>query len=181
MKHLFYSIALITLLVSCSDNKYEKLMTDYIEIHEGTRLNLNVKYSKFELSDITVQDSINLLNEAYEKEQIKRTKNVESFMQIELDYIESAKKQTYFDPNSSSFRKSQERLKRHEQTLENIKQWRADYLNTYDSRNAKDILAKKAEVKFSYDHPLLKTRAGESGIAIMNLNATKVIKYTQNK
>ena len=181
MKHLFYSIALMALLVSCSENKYQKLMTDYVETHQGTKYDLKVKYTKFELSDIKVQDSIDILNKKYEAEKAKRIGNIKSIIEIEEEYIRNREKETYFDPNNSFYKRSQERLKQQQQSLENVKQWKADYLNQYDNRNPKDALAKKADIKFSYDHPLFKTRAEESGVAIMNLEGTKLIKYISNK
>ena len=82
MKHLFYFITLITLLMSCLDNKYEKLITEYLETDSKTRIDLKIKYSKLEVSDLTVQDSIDILQDKYETEKQTQKNKLTSIFKL---------------------------------------------------------------------------------------------------
>lgn len=186
-KPLLYLTLLLSLffLFSCSSDKYKGLFTDYLQTHDGTKYDLKVKFSKFDLSDVTIQDSIDILNDIYEKEKAKKLERVQSLITLEETSINNYKERLKSNPNNfmipSSLAKAEERLDKLLINKANIEEWKADYLNKYEGRNPKDILAKKAEVKFSYDDPIFKTRAEESGTALMNLDATKVLRYRTKK
>ena len=66
MRRLLSIAALLACLISCyaqnGESNYKKMITDYVEIKNGVRTNLDVRISELTEKDYTVGDSIEVLN-----------------------------------------------------------------------------------------------------------------------
>ena len=188
MKKLFYILSLI--LFSCSDysNAQEQLIIDYLEISSGgVKTNLKIKITNLEVSDITVADSIAILEEKYKKEKLSKINVAES-------RIAGAKKSideitTKIDTNDASTlnRKAdklsdetlkkvlQRKLKEKEENLKEVQDWQPEYLNKYTSRDESELLVKKAITTFSYFNPKLNTRQERTETFVLSKDGSKVL------
>ena len=72
MRRLLSIAALLACLISCyaqnGESNYKKMITDYVEIKNGVRTNLDVRISELTEKDYTVGDSIEVLNSRFASE-----------------------------------------------------------------------------------------------------------------
>lgn len=99
MKQLFYCIAFLALF-SCSNNKYKELVTNHIQTYQGTVYDLQIKYSQFDVSDLTVQDSIDILNRICESKRKEKINDIKVIVDIEKESILKYKKNLENDPDN---------------------------------------------------------------------------------
>lgn len=170
MKILFYSLTLTAFLFSCSSSQseYEKVITDFLETKNGVKTDLQIKYTKLEISDISVSDSITILKERFEAEKAKKIQSIEQTIKHKEESI--AEQQNSNDKLVASvlIKGWQKELAREKEDLEKARNWKPDYLTRYDKRNPSDILSRKADVTFSYFNPQLQTRQEMSAWAILS-------------
>ena len=76
MKRLLLMIALLGSLNSCyaqnNDSHYKKMITDYVEVKNDVRTNLDVRISEITEKDYTVADSIEVLNSHFANEKASK-------------------------------------------------------------------------------------------------------------
>lgn len=188
MKKLFYILSLI--LFSCSDysNAQEQLIIDYLETSSGgVKTDLKIKITNLEVSDITVADSIAILEEKYKKEKLSKINVAES-------KIAGAKKSvdeitTKIDTNDASTlnrkadKLSDETLKKillrelneKEENLKEVQDWQPKYLNKYTGREKNELLVKKAITTFSYFNPKLNTRQERTETFVLSKYGSEVL------
>jgi len=188
MKKLLYILSLI--LFSCSDysNAQEQLIIDYLETSSGgVKTDLKIKITNLEVSDITVADSIAILEEKYKKEKLSKINVAES-------KIAGAKKSvdeitTKIDTNDASTlnRKADKlndetlrkillrELNEKEENLKEVQDWQPKYLNKYTGREENDLLVKKVITTFSFFNPKLNTRQERTETFVFSKDGSKVL------
>lgn len=170
MKILFYTLALTAFLFSCSSpqSEYEKVITDFLETKNGVKTDLQIKYSKLEVSDISVADSIAILKEQFETERAKKIQSIEQTIKgKEKSIAEQQNKKNRVVANTL-IKMWEKELAREKEDLEKAQNWKPDYLNRYETRSSSDILARKADITFSYFNPNLQTRQEMSAWVILS-------------
>jgi len=181
MKTLLYTFIFSLCLSSCSaqTSEYEKATTDFLETQNGVKTDLQIKYSKFDLSDITVADSISILNEIFETERNKKIQSIEQTIkqkeksiQEEKDNLKTAKEGQKVASKTLIYM-WEKNLHKEQKYLDEAKNWKPDYLDKYTNRKPLEILVKKADITFSFLNPRLKTRQEISMFAILSPDGKK--------
>lgn len=170
MKNLFFSLALTACLFSCSSSQseYEKVITDFLETKNGVKTDLQIRYTKLEVSDISVADSISILKEQFEAERVKKIQSIEQTIKSKEESITEQHNSDNRLVANVLIKGWQRELAREKEDLEKAQNWKPDYLNKYDNRNPSDILSRKADVTFSYFNPQLQTRQEMSAWVILS-------------
>lgn len=89
MKNILYILSLILFLSSNYSNAQEQLIIDYLETSSGgVKTDLKIKITNIEVSEITVADSIAILEEKYKKEKLSK-------INVARSKITEAKKSIY--------------------------------------------------------------------------------------
>jgi hypothetical protein len=176
-------IAIVLLCISCSkQSEYERVITEALEVTNGTRTDLQIKYSKLEVSNVSIADSIAILKERFEKERsdllTKREQEVQRYKD-QIAGIEEKSSQDVADYVILKMYKTN--LADAEVSLQKAKDWKPDYLNRYDSRNPSEVIAKKANATLSFFNPKLQTRQEMSPLFILSPDGKKVIDVSKSK
>jgi len=187
MKKLLYILSLI--LFSCSDysNAQEQLIIDYLETSSGgVKTDLKIKFTNLEVSDITVADSIAILQEEYEKEKFKKIDVAESRVAGAEKSVDEIT--TKIDTNdASTLNRKMDKIG--DQTLLKImlrnldekrvelkeaQKWQPEHLNKYADKNEGELLVKEVITTFSYFNPKLNTRQERSETFVLSKDGSEV-------
>lgn len=170
MKILFCTLALMALFFGCSSSQseYEKVITDFLETKNGVKTDLQIKYSKLDVSEISVSDSIAILQEQFEAEKAKKIQSIEQTIKLKEESIAEQQNSDNKLVASVLIKGWQKELAREKEDLEKAQNWKPDYLTRYDNHNPSDILSRKADVTFSYFNPQLQTRQEMSAWVILS-------------
>lgn len=175
MKKLYFFIFFPLVWFSCSSpSNYEQAIIDYLETDKkGVKTDLQIEFLSIKVSDITVGDSISILQKQFEAEKTKKIKSIQSsisHLQNKIEEQRGKKNQVVAKALVSRWEKD---LEKHQADLMIAKNWHADYLNRYNSRNSAEILAKKADCRFSFLNPQLQTRQELSALFILSTDGKK--------
>lgn len=183
MKNLFFSLALMAIFVSCSSSQSENenLITDFLETRSGVKTDLQIKYSKIEMSDISVADSIAILKEQYETQKAKKVQSIEHTIKQQEESIAEQKNNNNRVVANTLIKMWERELDREKEDLEKAQNWKPDYLTQYDHRNPSEILAQKADVTFSYFNPQLQTRQEMSAWIILSADGKQCYKFIKQQ
>lgn len=169
MNKIYSFIAIISICVSCStQSEHEKIISDFLETENGTKTDLQIKYSQLEISNVSVGDSIAILQERFEAERAKKIETIEKTIKLKEESIDEQKNSKNKLVASVLIKGWEKELDREKENLEKAKIWKPDYLNRYDSRNVSEILAQKAKATFSFFNPKLQTRQEMSALFILS-------------
>ena len=165
----FILLLLFPFVISCSaQSEYEKVISDYLQIRDEVKTDLKIEFLKMNVSDITVSDSIQILNNEYQAEKEKRISDAQKSVEHWQNSIEEQKGKKNQLVAKAVIGNAEKRLANAENKLKEAQEWKPDYLNRYESRNPSDILAKKAESRFSFMNPKLQTRQEMNALFILS-------------
>lgn len=154
---------------SCSaQSDSQKAIIEYLETQNGVRTDLKIEFLTFSVSDITVADSVAILQNQFETERSKKIEAVEKSVKHWQESIEEQKGKKNQLVAKAVISNAEKRLADAEIKLKETQGWKPDYLNRYVSHNASDILAKKAESRFSFMNPCLQTRQEMTALFILS-------------
>lgn len=156
MKQILFSFCLLFASVSCSgtDNVYKTTVLDYLQTENGIKTDFKIEFQKFELSDITVADSVKILQEQYQIEKQKKIESAQKSVTYWEGVLEKYKGRNDLVAKASAGR-SQKDLEKAKAELETAMKWEPEYVSRYSGRSGTDILAKKADTYFSFQNPKL--------------------------
>lgn len=175
MRKLYFLILFPLVWFSCSSpSNYEKTIIDYLETDKkGIKTDLQIEFLSIDVSDITVADSISILQKQFEEEKAKKIESIQNSMfrlQEKIQEQKGKKNQAVAKALISRWEKDLEKL---QSDLTITQDWKADYLNRYDSRNTSEILAKKADCRFSFFNPQLQTRQELSALFTLSADGSR--------
>ncbi|TFD91933.1 hypothetical protein E2605_19030 [Dysgonomonas capnocytophagoides] len=175
MRKLFCLILFPLVWLSCSSSSnYEKVIIDYLETNKkGVKTDLQIEFLSIDVSDITIADSISILQKQFETEKAKKIESIQgsiSRLQNKIQEQKGKKNQVVAKALISRWEKD---LEKYQSELSIAQDWLADYLNRYNSRNTSEILAKKADCKFSFFNPQLQTRQELSALFILSADGSR--------
>lgn len=175
MKKSHFLILFPLIWFSCSSpSNYEKVIIDYLETDKkGIKTDLQIEFLSINVSDITVADSISILQKQFEAEKAKKIESIQSSisrLQKKMQGQKGKKNQVVAKPLISRWEKDFEKYQSELAIAEN---WQADYLNRYDSRNTSEILAQKADCRFSFFNPQLQTRQELSALFTLSADGSR--------
>lgn len=188
MIKIYSFIFIVLVCASCSKrSEYERVITEALEITNGTRTDLQIKYSKLEVSDVTVGDSIAILQEYFEAEKEKKIRSAEKdvgrkegAIAEQREKLEKAKSGADGVVANVLIKQWERELIDLKERLEKAKDWKPDYLNRYNSRNPSEVIAKKANTTLSFFNPKLQTRQEMSALFILSSDGKKCIDVSKS-
>lgn len=144
---------------SClAQSEYEKPIREYLETQNGIKTDLKIEFLDMNVSDISVADSIAIIQEHFEVEKAKKVESQKSNIARWQKSIEEQKGKKNQVVAKALITKFTENISKAEKELGNIESWHPEYLDRYKGRKTSDVLAKKADTRFSYLNPKLQTR-----------------------
>lgn len=175
MKNLYILLLFFPLVIfSCSaQSESKKAIKEYLETQNGVRTNLKIEFLSFDVSDITVSDSISFLQTQYESEKCQKLESAEKSIKHWKNAIEKQKGKNNQVVAKALISNYSKKLTNAENDLKLIQEWKPDYLNRYNSFNQSDILAKKVVSHFSFLNPRLQTRQEIHAIFILSADGKK--------
>lgn len=183
MKRIFIPLIVIALLSSCSSSQSEqqKLVTDFLETNNGVKTDLQIEYSKFEVSNILVSDSVAILQAQFEAERTKKIESIESTIQNKENSIAEQRSKRNKVVSKSLIKMWEDDIANQKRYLEEAKNWKPSYLSKYDSRNESDVLVQKADITFSYFNPKLQVKQEMSAFVILSADGKQCLRMQQLK
>jgi hypothetical protein len=173
------------LCVSCnsSDNVYKKTIVDYLQTENGIKTDFKIEFQKFELSEISVVDSVKILKEQY---LIEKQKKIEMAQKSVAHWENTIKKQQNKGDGlvaKSLASRYQKDLENAKSELEQAENWKADYIDRYNGRPGNEILAKQVDTYFSFQNPKLAqpVRQEMGATFILSPDGTKCYKMIKSK
>lgn len=179
--YLLIMLSLLSCVSSCStQSEYEKTILDYLENRNSIHTDLKIKILSFEYSNITVQDSIEIIKTNFEKEKTKRIVDLKATIKRYEERI--AEHRSRNDIVGQAAAKDQERLLEMEKaSLYKAEKWNPDILYRYDNTAVDEILAKKILCSFSFYNPKIQIRQTyKNAIFILSPDGNKVLDATLN-
>lgn len=171
MRQVPLLILLIAFSVSCSNSNdiYKQTLLDYLQIENELKTDLKIKIFLLDvLPDITVADSIKMLQEQYQNEKREKIDSAKKNISHWENTIEKQMKKDNDLIVRALVPGSQERLREAKTELEKAEQWDPDYLNLYNGRSPSEILAKKINASFSFQNPTLTVRQEISAVFVLS-------------
>lgn len=170
MRKLYFLILFPLVWFSCSPpSNYEKAIIDYLQTDKkGIKTDLQIEFLSIDVSDITVADSISIFQMQFEAEKTKKVESIQNYISRLQDKIQEQKGKKNQVVAKALVSRWKKDLEKYQSELTIAENWQADYLNRYDSRNTTEILAKKADCKFSFFNPQLQTRQELSALFILS-------------
>lgn len=175
MRKLFCLILFPLVWFSCSSpSNYEKTIVDYLETDKkGVKTDFQIEFLSIDVSDITVADSISILRKQFEVEKAKKIESAQSSISRLQNKIQEQRGKKNLVVAKSLISRWEKELEKCQSELTIAENWQADYLNRYDSRNTSEILAKKADCRFSFFNPQLQTRQELSALFTLSADGSR--------
>lgn len=149
MKKIIYSILICLLITACSSNKYEKAIANFIQTDKkGAKYDMKFKALEIkELKNITVADSIEILN--------KKT-------QDDWDYATSRYESLLKMSNSAGVKDDLGC----QQKIDSLKALKPDNSDKYPNRKSDEVLAIAVECKYTLVPPMVNTSVEDTHVFI---------------
>ncbi|WP_297904831.1 hypothetical protein [uncultured Parabacteroides sp.] len=179
MKRLLLMVALLGSLNSCyaqnNDSHYKKMITDYVEVKNDVRTNLDVRISEITEKDYTVADSTEVLNSRFANEKASKIETANK--DIKHYETQIAKQQAKGGLVAETLlKKYKTELEKAQNRLKDAQNWHVNYASCYDSRNPNDVIAKIVECKLSLMNPKFKTRQEGKASFLFSADGNKLLK-----
>ena len=185
MRKFFIFVTALLFCVSCnnSNNIYKKTVIDYLQTDNGIRTDFKIEFQKFEMSDITIADSVKILQDKYQADkQDKIAKAQKSVAHWENAILKQQNKgedlvaKTLVSRYQKDLEKAMDELKQAEI-------WKVDYIDKYNGRSENEILVKKVDTYFSFQNPNLAqpVRQELGAIFILSPDGSKCYKMIKLK
>ena len=161
---------------------YKQTVLDYLQTENGIKTDFKIEFLKFESSDITVADSIKVLQEQYQAEKQKKIESAQQSVKRWSEAIEQQEKKGNNLVAKTLISRYQKDLEKAKADLNQAMQWQADYLSRYEHRSDTDVLAKKVDSHFSFQNPELTVRQEISAYFVLSPDGIKcyrMIKYNE--
>ena len=158
-KSIYLFAMLLFTLFSCNTEKsnYQNKIIEYLETNDytGVRTDLKIKFLEYQISEVLVSDSINILEDLYKEEYEKRLKSVQHTVDIRQKNVDKYSEKQKDIVYKTLLADAKNLLKSAKEDLESVKSWKPEYLNRYDGRDPKEIIAQCIKAKLSYINPKL--------------------------
>lgn len=139
---------------------------------KGIKTDFQIEILSIDVSDITVAYSISILQKQFEAEKTKKIESIQSSILHLQDKIQEQKEKNNQVVTKALVSRWEKDLEKCQFELSFAQNWNADYLNKYDSRNTSEILAKKADCRFSFFNPQLQTRQELSALFTLSADGS---------
>jgi hypothetical protein len=185
MKKIFIFALMTLLCVSCdgSNGVYKKTIVDYLQTESGIKTDFKIEFQKFEVADITVADSVKILQEQYQAEKQKKVETAQKSVAHWKSAIEKQEKKGNDLVAKALVSRYQKDLENAKSELEQAENWKADYIDRYNGRPESEILEKQVDTYFSFQNPKLAqpVRQELGAVFVLSPDGTQCYKMIKNK
>lgn len=171
-------LGVLLCLSSCKSQSYEQAISDWIQTDsKGTWTDLKFELLEvIETKDITVSDSIQILEEKFKKKQVKNISVYTNKVNRERNSIALLEKSPYISRSRiENYRKT---LKETEITLDSLRT--LSFQSIYDNRKKEEVLVKLLKCRYSIFSPLLQTRQEKTETFILSSDLKKCVGRLKN-
>lgn len=175
MKRIIYILGFVYLAVSCQNlTKGEQAVLNYMREQTGFQ-DLDIEFSEVHRTEHTVKDSINILQQLYEKESQEKEDKIEKFEKDVEKYTENLKG---VDKKSMEYQFLGQFLSRAQKSLEMWKKKEiANRKYIYEGRDVNEVLAVLLECDMtSLINPALKAKQTKTGVFLLSPDEKKCIR-----
>lgn len=175
MRKLYFILLFPLVWLSCSSSSnYEKVIIDYLETNKkGVKTDLQIEFLSIDVSDITIADSISILQKQFETEKAKKIESIQSSISRLQDKIQEQRGKKNQVVAKALISRWEKDIEKYQSELTIAENWQANLLNRYSSRNTSEILAKKADCRFSFFNPQLQTRQELSALFTLSADGSR--------
>ena len=185
MKRIFIFTVMTLLCVSCdgSNGVYKKTIVDYLQTENGLKTDFKIEFQKFEVLDITVADSVKILQEQYQTEKQKKIETAQKSVAHWANAIEKQQKKGDGLVAKTLVSRFQKDLEKAKSELEQAENWKVDYVDRYNGRPENEILVKQVDTYFSFQNPKLAqaVRQELGAVFVLSPDGTQCYKMIKNK
>jgi hypothetical protein len=185
MKKVFIFTVMTLLCLSCngSNSVYKKTIVDYLQTENGIKTDFKIEFQKFEVSDITVADSMKILQEQYQAERQKKIETAKKSVAHWESAIEKQQKKGNELVAKTLVSRYQKDLEKAKSELEQAENWEVDYVDRYSGRPGSEILAKQVDTYFSFQNPKLAqpVRQELGAVFVLSPDGTQCYKMIKSK
>ncbi len=187
MKHLITILICCILfsLISCNsqtNKELQEVLREALETSDGAHTDIRIKFSKTEVINVLVKDSIEYYQNKFSIEKKNRIANLEKNIEYHEKRIaerEAKENPSLVDAMMLSEQKSL--LETSIKSLQSLESWYPDYLDTYNGREENEILAKIVTASYSFFNPFLKKQMDVKGRKFLfSADGTRVLKVVKN-
>lgn len=177
---IIISLFICTLLCACSSDKYKETIANYVQTdHKGTWTDIKFKVIKLAVRDVTVQDSINLLQERFAAEHNMKVAQIQKSIDYWKRKIADNPKDIVEKALNESRKKS---LEKYEKEMSEVKQWIPAYLSYYkEVADKSSVLGKVVSCTYSIVLPVFNTTQVCTDDFIFSSDGSKCIGKVRKK
>ena len=182
-------LLLFIALIACNNDQknndgQKQAIIDYLqEDAKGVKTDYQIEILQLEISNVTVADSIAIIENKFQEEEAKVENSAENFKNsIEKAAAENEKLDrsnmdnlAKISANKSASRMFQQGLEKAESTLVKIQERKSSTLKKYEDRDKDQLLVKKAKTTFSFFNPSLQTRQERTDYFVLSKDGLKVL------
>lgn len=179
MKKKIFTIALFTVCsLSNAQTIEKKAVKEYLETVKGVHYNLKVNYTHFEVSTITVQDSITLLKDIFENNKASKLASLTKSIASLNDGIKKQEGKTGMaavvaESLKKRFIHDRDKLQK---KYDEIALWKFRLYEPYKTQEPDKVLSKKADVHFTAIKPGETKASAYTGDFVLNTVGDKCLK-----
>lgn len=175
MRKLFIFPVIILLFIACNSTNdvAEKTVTDYLETEDGIKSDFKINFQKFDVSNITVADSIAILQDVFDKEKNKKIESAQKLMDLAKERVNRHEGRGNDLVAQASLPRARKELETALLNLKEANEWRADYLERYKGLPESEVLAVQADTYFSFQNPHLGNASRQEMGAVFILSPDK--------
>lgn len=179
MKKILFTITLFSVCSLLNAQTIEKqAIKEYLETIKGVKYDLKVAFTHFEISTITVQDSIAILKDSFEENKAKKIASLTKSIASLNDGIKKQEGKTGLDAvvaGSLKKRFTHDRDKL-QKKYDEVALWKFKLYEPYKTESPEKILSKKADVHFTAIKPGETKTSAYTGDFILNPKGDKCLK-----
>ncbi|NJB82066.1 hypothetical protein [Wenyingzhuangia aestuarii] len=179
MKKILFTITLFSVCSLLNAQTIEKqAVKEYLETVKGVKYDLKVAFTHFEISTITVQDSIAILKDSFEKNKTQKLASLTKSIASLNDGIKKQEGKTGLDAVVAGSLKKRFTYDRDklQKKYDEIVLWKFKLYEPYKTESPEKILSKKADVHFTAIKPGETKSSAYTGDFVLNPKGDKCLK-----
>lgn len=168
MKKVFLLLGFFAFLASCGKPDYETAIANFCQTIDGAYIDMKFKILEvIETKDITVADSLAILEKRFEKQKAKDIKSLERSISAQKSTMSFSK---YVGANTQKYEMKIDKLSA---KLDSVKS--SPFKSVYDNRPKDEVLLKVMKCRYSVEIPGLKVKGEETDSFLLTPDLKKCV------
>lgn len=184
-------LPLLLTFISCNSYSTEQKAIEQFMTSDGSggSYDIDIHFDDFKVKNITVADSLQILQQKFEKEKSDKIKQIESSINFNKGQVNKYKKELASGSSAGHIKmidklmikSTKEKITKLEKQLEDARHWEPDYLGRYDPAEKERILVKIASAQVSFMNPVLKVKQKINADFVLNKEGNKCLRMIKKK